>query len=199
MGEIAVSYCATSEHDRICESAIEVYEKVLALDAMREDVLKSLGYVSFMINREDRAEIYYRRAFSLDANDPEVLGGLAAIAAHRINFDLISEMRKHEVPMGKPLIHLPSCRELRQRNLSRAEEGIALSTRALEIVTSSELMGYAAWLYRIRADIQCDDPKSAKADMNAAKRWDRMRLKTWKRRTDNHFLRKLPHAPPPPG
>jgi Flp pilus assembly protein TadD len=197
IGAIADLWCENNV-ERRCELAIEEYKKVLELDASREDALKNLAYASYLIDQIDQAESYYRKALALDANDPEVLGGVAAIDAQRSYRDEAAAKVEHKVPIGKALIDSSSCQEVRQRNLARVEEGIALLTRALQIRSnSSDLMGFLSLLHARRAEIQCDNPQGYKAERNAARKWDRMRKETWKRKTDDQSLRKLPPAPPP--
>jgi Flp pilus assembly protein TadD len=197
VGTIADLWCENNV-ERRCELAIEEYKKVLELDASREDALKNLAYASYVIDRIDQAESYYRKALALDGNDPEVLGGLAAIDNQRSYRDEAAAKVEHKVPIGKALIYSPSCQEVRQRNLARVEQGIALLTRALQIRNNStDLMGFLSLLHARRGEIQCDNPQGYKVDRNAARKWDRMRKETWKRKTDDRSLRKLPPAPPP--
>jgi Flp pilus assembly protein TadD len=196
IGTIADLMCDISAER--CELAIEEYKKVLELDASREDALRNLAYASYLVERVDEAESYYRKALALDPKDPEALGGLAAIDARRSYRDEVVAKVEHGIPPGRPLIHSPSCPELRQRNLARIEEGIALLTRALEIrKNSSDLMGFLSSLYVNRAEIQCGDSPGYKADRTAAKRWERVRKEIWKRKGDDHSLRRLPPGPPP--
>jgi tetratricopeptide (TPR) repeat protein len=197
LGTVADSSCAISEER--CQLALEEYKKVLELDPSREDAMKNLAFVLYQVNRIDEAESYYRTALALNANDPDVLCGVAALnnrASYRL--EVLARL-ENKLTTDEPLINWPFCREVRDGNLARVEVGIALLTRARVAQNqSTELMIYLAVLYRARAEIQCNNPKAYKADMNTSAKWYRMRTETLKRKADDFSLRECPAAPPPP-
>jgi tetratricopeptide (TPR) repeat protein len=199
IGAIAELWCYGSEGEALCKLALKEYTKVLELDGSRNDVLKNIAYGSYVVDQIDQAESYYRKALTLDPNDPEALGGVAAIDQRRAYRDEVGAKIEHKVPLEKPLIDSPSCEEVRQRNLARIEEGIALLTRALRIHTDeSSLMSFLSALYRHRAEIQCGNPRAYKADKSAARKWNHMVHETLKKRKPGDpFLRRIPPAPPP--
>jgi tetratricopeptide (TPR) repeat protein len=181
-----------------CQLAIDEYKKVLEFEPSREDALVDIAWVLYSLYRLDESESYYRSALALIPNDPEALCGVAALEAKTIWLEIIRAKVESRLTMEQPLIRSSSCHVIRDRNLIRIEEGITLLARGLDVRrTSEELMAYLSWLYRARAEIQCDDPLAYKADEKASLKWNRMRLEIAKRRADRFLIRKCPTAPPP--
>ena len=198
IGTIADLWCGM-DGDR-CGLAIQEYKKTLELEPSNEEALRNLAYSIYRVEGpgKDEAESYYRKALGLGTNDPEVLCSVAAIDAQRSWVDVGLAKIALKLPTGKALIDSPSCHEVRDRNLVRVEEGIALLTRALQIRSNStDLSGFMSWLYTDRAELQCHNRPAYKADRNAARKWDRMRKEIWKRKADNYGFVKCPPPPPP--
>lgn len=197
IGSIAGSWCGVDDGDPLCEAAIDGYQKVVALEPSREDAWKRLAYASYLVNRIDQAESDYRRALSLDANDPEVLGGLAALDMQGAYRDVASAKVEHKVVTERELIDSPFCGQVRGRNLARINEGIEFAAKAREVKNGNlDLLAILGALYSTRAQIQCADLKSFKDDMDASKRWNRLSTKT--HQPLDQFLWNMPPAPPPP-
>jgi tetratricopeptide (TPR) repeat protein len=199
IGSIADQWCSASDSEEMCALAVDGYKKAMASDPSREDAWKRLAFASHGMNRPEEAESDYRRALALDANDPEALGGLAAIEAYRSYRDVALARVERNVAMGRASIDSPSCEQVRQRNLPRIEEGIALLTKARQIKNKNgDLMSFLYVLYLTRAEIQCGNLKGYKDDISASKRWNRLRMKAWKTETIDQHLSYMPPGPPPP-
>jgi tetratricopeptide (TPR) repeat protein len=126
----------------MCRLAIEEYKKVLELDASREDAWKSLAFLLYQAGQWDESENSYRKALALKGNDPEALGGVAAINFIRSWQNLAATKNGLNLPAKMTLIDEPACAAVRDRNLARVEEGIAFLTRALQVRNNnSDLMG----------------------------------------------------------
>jgi tetratricopeptide (TPR) repeat protein len=198
IGAIVDVWCGMNEER--CRLAISAYRKVLDLDPSYPDGLKNIGWAIYAAQRPnvDEAEIYYRKALAADPKDPELICAVAAIDAQGSWHDLAIAKADLKLPMRKLLIPSSSCHEVRERNLARVEEGIALLMGALQIrKDSTELLGFLSWLYMDRAEIQCDNRQAYMADENAARKWDRLRKEVWKRKADTGPFQKCPPAPPP--
>jgi tetratricopeptide (TPR) repeat protein len=198
IGSVAEGWCGADGDDPLCQVAIGAYEKLVEIEPVREDAWKRLAYASYHMSRIDQAEIDYRRALSLDANDPEVLGGLGALDFQAANRNVVLAKAEHGVVTGREWIGSPFCRQVREGNLGRVNEGIAFATKAREVKNRNvDLMGILGALYGTRAQLQCGNLKSFKSDMDAAsKQWDHLRTKMRQER-DQH-LQHLPPGPPPP-
>ena len=198
IGSIAEGWCGVDDGDPLCQVAIDAYQELIALEPSREDAWKRLAYASYGIYRIDQAEIDYRRAFSLDPNDPEVLGGLAALDMQAANRNVAQARVEHKVVKGRELIGSPFCGQVREGNLARVNEGIALASKAREVKNKNvALMSFLGALYATRAQLQCGDLRSFKGDMGASKQqWNHLRTKMRQER-DQH-LQYMPAGPPPP-
>ena len=199
IGSIAELWCYGSHGEELCKLALGEYEKVLELDASRDDLFKNIAYAYYYFDHLDQAESYYRKALGLDPDDPEALGGVAAMDQRRVTRNVVTAKIEQRVPSENPLIDSPFCQEVRQMNLARIEEAIGLLTRALQIRNNDlDLMGYLSLLLRNRADIQCGNPKAYKADRSTARKWNhRLNETRTKRKAGDPILRRIPSAPPP--
>jgi tetratricopeptide (TPR) repeat protein len=199
LAAIADSWCDSSEGEERCKLAVDEYKRVLELDPSREDATRNLAYALYQVNRRDEAESYYRKALALDANDPDALCGVAALdQKNSYRAEALARL-ENKLKVHERLIDSPFCREVRDRNLSRVEEGITLLTEASKTNEHSmTLMTYMAELHLERAAIQCNNPRAYRADTDAAAKWWRQRKETSKRYTPDSSFRKCPPAPPPP-
>jgi len=177
---------------------IREYKKVLELDPSHAEASMNLAYFSYSFGKRDEAERYYRKALALRPNDPEAACGVAALGVQRGWTDVAQSKNKLNLPLKKPLIDFPSCREVRERNLAGFEESLALLTRALEVSPENlDLMGFLSFLYTGRAEIQCGNRRAYQADKAAARKWDRMEKETLKKQEPGHVFSRCPPAPPP--
>ncbi len=198
IGSIAEIWCGADDGDPLCQEAIDAYEKLVEIEPSREEAWKRLAYVSYRMDRIDRAEIDYRRALSLDASDPEVLGGLALLDLRAANRNVFLARAEHEAVTAREWIGSPFCAQVREGNLARVDEGIAFVTKGREVKKRNvDLMSILGALYASRAQLQCGDLKSFKSDMDAAsKQWKHLRRKM--RQEGDQYLQYIPAAPPPP-
>jgi tetratricopeptide (TPR) repeat protein len=187
-----------------CEShwsalAIQEYNRVLDLDPSRKDALKSLAHFLYMLARFDEAEGLYRKAATLDANDPEALYAVAVFDWRRTYRVLVEGKFRLNLSPKQPAIGLPSCHEIRTKTIREVEEGIALLTRTLQLVSYVEPQTYMAVLYKERADLQCGDRAAYKRDMASEKQWWNRACVTWHTQKQSISpIRWFPGQPPPP-
>jgi Flp pilus assembly protein TadD len=197
IGSFAEDWCGVDDGDLLCELAIDGYQKVTALDPPREDAWKRLGLASYVMSRVNQAESSYRRALSLNACDPEVLGGLAMLDMHAAYRGVYAARVEHKVATQRELINSPFCGQVRGMNLGTVNEGVEFAGKAHELKNKNvDLMSVLSVLHATRAQMQCGDLKSFNADMAASKRWNHLREKAHS--TGDQFLRYMPPAPPPP-
>lgn len=197
LATVAEDLC-TPNGGELCELTIREYKAVLELDASREGVLRKLAYQLYSANRLDESESYYRSDLARHPDDPELLCAVAAVGFQRVWRDVARTKGELGLRPGEPLIQSPSCDAARERNWDRIEEGIALLTRALRVRNrNSGLMGYLSVFYVARAEIQCRNRRAFESDVNAARRWDRSRMKRWQTQSPNEYFRWCPPAPPP--
>jgi tetratricopeptide (TPR) repeat protein len=184
-----------------CGLAIQEYNRVIELDASNADASKNLAYLIYQFNRLDESESLYRRALALHADDPELLCAVAATTIHRVWPDLAAARAGMNLPAERPLIDSPLCKELRNRNEARIEEGLTLLMRALPIRKNNlDVMAYLSAIHMERAEIQCGNRQAYEAEMNAAIEWDRMGKKAFRKKGWHDTFQKCPPPfPPMPG
>lgn len=195
--EMCFSRAEPGANDQICGLAIQEYKKTLELDASHGEAMKNLAYVLYQFYRWDEAESYYRMALALHPDDPELLGAVAAMGYRRIVPDVMNTRARLKLGRKRRLIYSSACRELRDKNQARIDEGIALLMRALAIRNNnSELKEYLSVLFFLRAEIQCGNRPAYQADMKTSRAWNRAAEET-KKDVPQDILSKLPVAPPP--
>ncbi len=181
----------------LCELAIREYKNVLELDSSHEQALKNLAYLLYQFDRLDESESYYRKNLALHPDDPELLCAVASIDSQRIWRD-VAAARAGLQSSESSLVESPSCREVRNRNQARVEEGLTLLTRAVRIREKNlDLLGFLSGFYFALAEIQCGNQKAYEADVSEAKKWGR-RLADATARPPHDVFRKCPAPPPPP-
>lgn len=198
VAEIADSMCLPNAQpgpdDRICGLADHEYRQTLERDGSHRQALKNLAYLLYEFNRLDESESYYRKALALQPDDPELMGGVAALDYFRIAPDIITVKAQQKIP----LIQSPACIEVRERNQARLEEGIALLTRAVQITSNhSELKSYLGVLYSLGAEVQCGDRAKYQADIKSSRAWYMPRKDSGSKSRQEYF-QKVPSPPPPP-
>src|SRR5579872_476805 len=184
--------------DRICGLAVDEYRHTLELDPSYGEALRNLAYLLYQFNRLDESESYYRKALALHPDDPELMGGVAALDYVRIAPDVIGTKARLGLGRKKTLIQSAACAEVRDRNRARFDEAMALLTRAEQIRSNnSELKAYLGALYRVRAEIQCGDTANYQADMKDSRAWY-IAGQDSAAKSRQEFFQKVPGAPPAP-
>ena len=180
--------------------AVEEYRKVLELDPAHKEALKNLAHLLSNLGRRDEGDVLYRKAAKLDANDAEALYSIAFLSWRRW-YGVIMEERSKVSPRGKkPLMEFPACHQVRNRALTDVEEGIALLTRAVQLVNYDEAQSNMALLYMLRAELQCGDRAAYKRDLSSSRGWWNRACVAYnnaKENTDQRRWRWFPGPPPP--
>jgi tetratricopeptide (TPR) repeat protein len=170
----------------IAEHAIEHYDKVLDLGTSRiESKMAAKGIVNLysQMGKFDEAKDYCNKAKELDPLDPESYYAIAVI-----DWTVTSEFRQQKrASLGmKPEESLPAkdqkvCTTVKEKNWDIIAEGIDNLNQALQINSAyADAMAQMDLLYRERADVQCEDPASRKADLKTADEWKAKALATKK-------------------
>ena len=179
-------------------TAVREYQKVLELYPDHRDALKRLARLNYKIARPEEAEKLYRRAATLDPDDPGALYGVAVVNWQRAYRELMSEKNRLGLKQEKPLIGLSSCWEVRRRILGAVEETIALLNRSHELANDEDIESYLAVSYGLRAEIQCSDRRAYKRDREAKEEWWHRACLTHNRPDDLTNAQSCCWIPPPP-
>jgi tetratricopeptide (TPR) repeat protein len=164
----------TPENNQMGQQAIDEYKKVLQMDPKNINSVKGIASLYFNMKKFDQAKEYHEKAKQLDPNDPEEYYSIAVIDWTQ------SYAPRQEARAGlglKPDEPIPAkekkvCESLRERNLSKVEEGIQNLTKALQLRPDyDDAMAYLNLLYREKADLECGNPDARMADLKLADDW----------------------------
>jgi tetratricopeptide (TPR) repeat protein len=200
---LALAYDLMCEASPNCDPrwsglATQQYKRVIELDPSHKEALKGMGSLLYRLSRISEAEGLYRVAAKLDANDAEALYAIAAFDWIRTYGVLRQERLRFSLGQKLLLIELPTCPEIRTKAMPDIEEGIALLTRTLQLVSYVEPQAYMALFFMERAELQCGDRSDYKRDLKSEQHWWNQACMTWHDRTKSRPQRWLPSPPPPP-
>lgn len=165
---------------QIADLAIAQYQFVLNSDAepgSRVTSAKGVAYLYLNMKKWDEAKTYYRMSSDLDRNDPEPYFSLGTIDwticyQPRMEARARLGLRPEAQLNGQNANEKKVCDDLRSKNTSIIEDGIASLNRAIELRPDyDDAMAYMNLLYRERADLECDDPAARAQDLRTADEW----------------------------
>ena len=162
----------TPENNQMGQQAIEEYKKVLQADPGNTNSVKGIASLYFNMKKFDQAKEYHEKAKQLDPNDPEEYYSIGVIDWTESYAPRQEERAKLGLKPDEPLKDKKVCESLRERNLSKVDEGIQNLNRALQLRPDyDDAMAYMNLLYREKADLECGDPDARAADLKTADDW----------------------------
>ena len=162
----------TPENNQTGQQAIEEYKKVLQADPGSTNSVKGIASLYFNMKKFDQAKEYHEKAKQLDPNDPEEYYSIGVIDWTQSYAPRQEERAKLGLKPDEPLKDKKVCESLRERNLSKVDEGIQNLNRALQLRPDyDDAMAYMNLLYREKADLECGDPDARAADLKTADDW----------------------------
>jgi len=162
----------TPENNQTGQQAIEEYKKVLQADPGNTNSVKGIASLYFNMKKFDQAKEYHEKAKQLDPNDPEEYYSIGVIDWTESYAPRQEERAKLGLKPDEPLKDKKVCESLRERNLSKVDEGIQNLNRALQLRPDyDDAMAYMNLLYREKADLECGDPDARAADLKTADDW----------------------------
>lgn len=160
----------TPEMNRMAQQAIDQYKVVLQNDPQNVNSLKGIAYLYMQMKKFDEARDYYKKAISMDPNDPEAyysVGVIDWLAAYKDTADRKSKagMKVDDELKGKGDQKL--CGDIKANNEARVDEGLQLLQTAMDKRQDyDDAMVYVNLLYLRKADMACNDPQ-AKAEFKS--------------------------------
>ena len=160
----------TPDNVHMAQQAIDQYHQVLAQDPNSVTSLKGIAFLNREMKNFDQARQSYKRALTIDPNDPELYYSLGVIDWTQSYKDA-KEMKgkaglevEAELKSGKDQ---KLCDEFRAKDGPVIDEGMKmLETAISKREDYDEAMAYLNLLYRRKAnDVSCDDA-SARAQYN---------------------------------
>jgi tetratricopeptide (TPR) repeat protein len=162
----------TPENNQMGQQAIEEYKNVLQADPGNTNSVKGIASLYFNMKKFDQAKEYHEKAKQLDPNDPEEYYSIGVIDWTQSYAPRQEERAKLGLKPDEPLKDKKVCESLRDRNLSKVDEGIQNLDRALQLRPDyDDAMAYMNLLYREKADLECGDPDARSADLKTADDW----------------------------
>lgn len=168
--------------DNIAEAdhAVAEYRRVLDLNSnndQRVNSAKGIAYLYLNMKRWDDARKYYEMAADIDPNDQEPYYSMGVIDWTRCYQPRMEQraqlgLRPDQQLSGKNPEQRRVCDELRAKNWSVIEDGIANLDRAIKLRPDyDDAMAYLNLMYRERADLECTEPAARSRDLKSADEW----------------------------
>ena len=168
--------------------AIEQYQIVLQKDPANSNSLLGIAYLSMSMKKFEEAREYYKKATAVDPNNPEAYYCVGVIDWRSVYADIGARKAKIGLKVDDDLKlprHQRLCGEIRDANLARIEEGIAMLQQAMKLRPDyDDAMAYMNLLYRRKADTECNDPKASASDIAAADHWVDLAMAARKRKKE---------------
>ena len=187
--------------DDMAKLAISEYLKTIELDSAHLEATRSVAYLYLNGAQWGESERFYRRALQINPKDIPAVYSLGYLLWTRSYQERMEARSAAEIKLKKSFIESPGCTAIREKNLGRVNEAIALLTQWPEVANDRDVKIITNLLYRERADIQCNDPKSAKSDKIVANRLAKEVLDRYcqdRKSAVSHRYSEVPPPPPPP-
>jgi tetratricopeptide (TPR) repeat protein len=175
----------TPENNRAGEQAIDEYKRVLQMDPKNINSVKGIASLYFNMKKFDQAKEYHEKAKQLDSNDPEEYYSIGVIDWTQ------SYAPRQEARAGlglkpdEPLKDKKVCESLRDRNLSKVDDGIQNLNKALQLRPDyDDAMAYMNLLYREKADLECGNADARSEDLKTADQWVDKTMATKKQKAE---------------
>ncbi len=183
----------TPDNNKMAEQAIEQYQKVLDMNAARDQKVnsaKGIAYLYLNMKKFDQAKKYYRMAGDLDPNDPEPYYSVGVIdwtACYQPRMEERAKlgMKPDENLNPKNKDQKKACGELKDKNGPLISEGIESLNKAIQLRPDyDDAMAYLNLMYREKADVECDDLAARQEDLKTADHWVDQTLLTKKAKAE---------------
>jgi tetratricopeptide (TPR) repeat protein len=183
----------TPDNNKMAEQAIEQYQKVLEMNAARDQKVnsaKGIAYLYLNMKKFDDAKKYYRTAGDMDPNDPEPYYSVGVIdwtACYQPRMEERAKlgMKPDENLNPKNKDQKKACSELKAKNWPSIEEGIESLNKAIQLRPDyDDAMAYLNLMYREKAEVECDDLAARQEDLKTADHWVDQTLLTKKAKAE---------------
>jgi tetratricopeptide (TPR) repeat protein len=170
----------TPENNKMAEQAIVQYQKVLEMNAARDQKVNAAkGIASLYFNQKkfDDAKKYNHMVSELDPNDPDPYYSIGVIdwtACYQPRMEERAKLglKPEESLNPKNKDQKKACDELKVKNGPSIQEGIDSLNKAIQLRPDyDDAMAYLNLMYRERADVECDDLNARQEDLKTADHW----------------------------
>lgn len=179
----------TPDNLRTAQQAIDEYQSVLANDPNSINSLKGIAYLYLNMKKFDDARQYYKKAITIDPNDPELYYSLGVIdwtQAYKDANDVKSKIGLKVDDELKTKQMDKICSELATNEAPIIDEGMKmLETAITKRQDYDDAMAYLNLLYRRKAnDMTCDDASARAEYVKTANEWSDKAMDARKRKAD---------------
>ena len=183
----------TPDNNKMAEQAIEQYQRVLELNAARDqkvNAAKGIAYLYLNMKKFDDAKKYYRMAGDMDPNDPEPYYSVGVIdwtACYQPRMEERAKlgMKPDENLSPKNKDQKKVCDQLKIKNAPSIQEGIESLNKAIQLRPDyDDAMAYLNLMYREKAEDECDDMNARQEDLKTADHWVDQTLLTKKAKAE---------------
>jgi tetratricopeptide (TPR) repeat protein len=170
----------TPDNNKMAEQAIEQYQRVLDINAPRDQKVnsaKGIAYLDLNMKKFDDAKKYYRMAADMDPNDPEPYYSVGVIDWTACYSPRMEERAKLGLKPDESLNpknkdQKKVCSELKEKNWPLIQEGIDSLNKAIQLRPDyDDAMAYLNLMYREKADVECDNLNARQEDLKTADHW----------------------------
>jgi tetratricopeptide (TPR) repeat protein len=177
--------------------ALDQYSEILRSNPNDVESLKGVAYLKLQLNNFDGARQAYAKAIALEPNDPELLYAAGVANWSMASSEIMAEKAKLDAESEYSLILSESCPDVRAKTLTMVDSGIAMLNKAISLRKDYvDAMMYMEMLYRLRADLECDNRKSYHADMKQSEDWSDRAAAARKRQAEAAVPKENQEQPP---
>src|SRR6266702_499563 len=165
----------TPENLKLAQKAIDGFQAVLAKDPNDVTALKQIASIDRNIKKFDEAKEYEKKVIAIAPNDAEAyytVGSVNWVLAYKNATTILAADGLTDAGDGNPKKSKGACQKLQAANTALVNEGLQYLTKAVELnPTYDDAMQYLQLTYRRKADLECGDEASRKADMAQVDDW----------------------------
>lgn len=165
----------TPENLKNAQLAIDGFQQVLAKDPKDVGSLKGIASLYYNIDKFDDAKTYQQKVLAIDSQDAEAAYTIGVIDYGKARRNSVAELQAsnmQDAGDGNPKLPKASCQKLQGQNGPLVQEGLDYLNKAVQIRPSyDDAMAYINLMYRRKAELECGDDSSRKADLAQADQW----------------------------
>lgn len=165
--------------------ALNEYREVLRSDSASVISLKGIAFLEMQLKNYDQAKESYQKASALDPSDPELFYSVGVIDWSIAYRDIATEKKKLSAKTQDSLFLSAGCADARTAAMANLNDGLAMLTKAVSLREDyDDAMAYLNLLYRLRADVQCNNKEAHTADLKKANEWTDMAMAARKKKAE---------------
>ncbi len=163
----------TPENMKFANLAIQNFQYVLQKDPNDINALKGIASLYLNTQNFDKAKEYQNKVLAVDPNDASAdytVGVIDWTVAYKNALPVRQSLGLQD--NGDAIKDKKACAALAEKNAPLIQEGLDYLQKAIQIKPNyDDAMAYMNLLYRRKADLECGDDDTRKADLAQADQW----------------------------